>query len=251
VRQAVVEVGADKEAKKIDGFTALMVASQKGHDKCVEMLLNAGCNINTLNNDGVSALAIAVQNEHIDCVRTLVRCGADVNVQYQGVSLDYFADRTTTADALKEWRSGDAATTATRRHQERCLNAVCARRCITAISSVKRQIGSVTSLFAKQCVNIATDDDSKKKRLLSRATADQSIDRWQSRINYDGGEYERFDVTNINDSVTVYIVTKMFNIKLGGFNITNNIAPKTTISIPLHTLTLRIGLHHYNIYSSN
>jgi ankyrin repeat protein len=72
-----------------------------GHEKCVERLLNAGCDVNALDNDGVSALCMAVQNEHIDCVRTLVRCGADVTMQFEGNSLDDIADDTTMADELK------------------------------------------------------------------------------------------------------------------------------------------------------
>jgi ankyrin repeat protein len=99
--EMLLTAGANKEATSQKGSTALIKAAENGHDKCVELLLNAGCDINALNNDGVSALQYAVQNEHIDCVHTLVRCGADVKVQYQGVSLDYFADRTTIADALK------------------------------------------------------------------------------------------------------------------------------------------------------
>jgi ankyrin repeat protein len=64
-------------------------------------LLDAGCDINALDNDGDSALCMAVQNEHIDCVRTLVCCGADVTVQFQCFSLDDLADSTTMADELK------------------------------------------------------------------------------------------------------------------------------------------------------
>jgi ankyrin repeat protein len=78
------------------------MAAENGHEKCVELLLDAGCDINALNNQGASALHMAVNFEHIDCVRTLVRCGADVTIQFHGTSLDDIADDTTSmADALK------------------------------------------------------------------------------------------------------------------------------------------------------
>jgi hypothetical protein len=80
---------------------ALIMAAQNGHGKCLELLLNAGCDVNALDDEGASALTCAVQNEHIDCVRTLVRCGADVTMQVQGFSMDDIADRATMADALK------------------------------------------------------------------------------------------------------------------------------------------------------
>jgi hypothetical protein len=85
-------------------LTALLLAAQNGDDKCVEVLLNAGCDVNALNDAGISALQYAVEKAHIDCVRTLVRCGAEknnANVQFRGVSLDDLADRTSIADELK------------------------------------------------------------------------------------------------------------------------------------------------------
>jgi hypothetical protein len=89
------------EAKQMDGITALIAAADNGHDKCVELLLNAGCDVNALTNQSISALLVAVENAHIDRVRTLVRCGADVTIQWQGKLLDEMADDTSIADELK------------------------------------------------------------------------------------------------------------------------------------------------------
>jgi hypothetical protein len=83
----------------------LIYAAQNGHDKCVEMLLNAGCDVNTLTNSGASALYKAVQKEHIDCVRTLVRCGADVTITAQGRSLDDIADRASIVDVADAFKA--------------------------------------------------------------------------------------------------------------------------------------------------
>jgi hypothetical protein len=64
-------------------------------------LINAGCDVNVLDDAGVSALLFAVMTLRFGCVRTLVCCGADVTIQFQGTSFDDFADILHATDELK------------------------------------------------------------------------------------------------------------------------------------------------------
>ena len=75
-----LEAGAGKNAKDskdIFGNTALMKASQDGHESRVRALLEAGADKDAKNNDGRTALMFASENGHESCVRALLEAGAD------------------------------------------------------------------------------------------------------------------------------------------------------------------------------
>ena len=59
-----------------NGYTALIKAANEGHVSCVEVLVQAGANLNTQNNDGKTALAWAKQRGKTDCVALLEKAGA-------------------------------------------------------------------------------------------------------------------------------------------------------------------------------
>lgn len=63
-----------------NGVTALIWASQFGHEKVVQMLLDAGADVNAKGQNG-TALYAASQCGHEKIVRILVDRGADVNAQ--------------------------------------------------------------------------------------------------------------------------------------------------------------------------
>ena len=65
--------------RKKEQNTALMLASRNGHEKCVEMLLEAGANVNKSNADGVTDLMYAAITGYVNCIRKLLEVGADVN----------------------------------------------------------------------------------------------------------------------------------------------------------------------------
>jgi ankyrin repeat protein len=77
----LLNAGADKEAKTEDGFTALLVAIQNGHENghalCVEHLLNAGADPNAKSNVGDTALLMAAQADKAECIKLLLKSGAD------------------------------------------------------------------------------------------------------------------------------------------------------------------------------
>ena len=77
-------------------YTALIYASRQGDDKCVQLLLEAGVNVNSVityvgfsNNFrftpicGASALIFASRFGHYECVKLLIQAGADVNIDAQ------------------------------------------------------------------------------------------------------------------------------------------------------------------------
>lgn len=57
-----------------------MMACSHGNKIHVEMLLEAGADVNATEKDGGTALTIAVAHGHTEVVRVLLRWGADVNI---------------------------------------------------------------------------------------------------------------------------------------------------------------------------
>lgn len=62
------------------GQTALMAASENGHTRVVELLLNRGAKANVTNKSGESAVIIASKKNHCDTVNLLLNRGADANL---------------------------------------------------------------------------------------------------------------------------------------------------------------------------
>ena len=50
------------ECQDVDGWTALLAASQNGHLKVVQSLIEAGADMKACTKDGLSCLAMACQN---------------------------------------------------------------------------------------------------------------------------------------------------------------------------------------------
>ena len=64
------------DAQNKDGWTALMLAAQKGHEQVVRDLLEAGAVVGAQDNDGVTALMFAAQNGHEQVALVLLEAGA-------------------------------------------------------------------------------------------------------------------------------------------------------------------------------
>lgn len=62
------------------GITPLFVAAQYGHHQCLDILANAGANVNCQANDLATPLLIAAQEGHEQCVECLLAHGADPNL---------------------------------------------------------------------------------------------------------------------------------------------------------------------------
>eukprot|EP00056_Hartaetosiga_gracilis_P021146 m.22926 g.22926 ORF g.22926 m.22926 type:complete len:317 (-) comp8913_c0_seq1:521-1471(-) len=71
------------DAQNETGYTALQIASFKGFDDIVDVLLEAGANVNQqdLDQDGFTALHLAAQEGHISIAKRLLMESADPNLQ--------------------------------------------------------------------------------------------------------------------------------------------------------------------------
>ena len=73
-------VGADVNATADDGGTALMAAVNRGHGDVVDLLLDAGANVNAVKSTtGMTALMYGAQSGNAEVVKALVASKADVN----------------------------------------------------------------------------------------------------------------------------------------------------------------------------
>lgn len=68
------------EATDDYGITPLFVAAQYGHHQCLEILANAGANVNCQAKDMATPLLIAAQEGHLSCVELLLAHKADPNL---------------------------------------------------------------------------------------------------------------------------------------------------------------------------
>lgn len=78
---ALVDAGGDVDALDEDRHTALHWACDSGHVKVVQLLLENNANPNVQNIDGSAPLHMACACEHEDIVRVLLACGADPNLR--------------------------------------------------------------------------------------------------------------------------------------------------------------------------
>lgn len=79
--EMLLRKGADINiACKITGKTPLMSASMNGHDKIVQLLINAGAIINLINDNGFTPINAAAGEGHTETVRVLLEAGADINI---------------------------------------------------------------------------------------------------------------------------------------------------------------------------
>ena len=81
VQRLLANVLADVDFQHPNGWTALMVASQNGHDACVKALIDAKADVDLQNKDGLTALILAALWNHEACVKALVDAKANLNVQ--------------------------------------------------------------------------------------------------------------------------------------------------------------------------
>ena len=76
---AFIRLGADVNARKENGWTALMIAAQKDHPEVIKALINSGADVNAREENGWTALMIAVQEDHPEVIKALIDGGADIN----------------------------------------------------------------------------------------------------------------------------------------------------------------------------
>ena len=82
--QALVKKGADINAARVDGLTALHAAVYADHLDIVEALLTAGAKAPAANRYGVTPLYLAAVNGNAAIIRRLIEAGADPNATDPG-----------------------------------------------------------------------------------------------------------------------------------------------------------------------
>ena len=81
--RVLLDAGADVDAIDNNGWRALHIAAQNGHLEVVQVLLDAGADVHATNNRGLTALHTASQNGHLEVVQVLLDTGADVDATIQ------------------------------------------------------------------------------------------------------------------------------------------------------------------------
>lgn len=79
---AIIKAGADVNCRRKDArfdYTPLMIAAKKGFSSTVQLLLNAGAEINASSAYGTTALINAAIGNHTDIVDMLLQAGASVH----------------------------------------------------------------------------------------------------------------------------------------------------------------------------
>jgi serine/threonine protein kinase len=79
--QKMLASGADANAKRIGGTTALMYAARDGQVEIIKALLDAGAGLNAKDADGDNALVYAAIDNRADAVKALLAAGADLNAK--------------------------------------------------------------------------------------------------------------------------------------------------------------------------
>lgn len=70
--QLLLDAGADINLPDDDGDTALIVAASRGDDEALSFLLDSGADIMHSNKNNDNALQVAIQYENTDCLKVLV-----------------------------------------------------------------------------------------------------------------------------------------------------------------------------------
>ena len=73
----LIKSGADVNAKRNTGYTALMAAAYKGHTEIVEILIKSGADVNAKTNNGQTVLMFATCGGHTEIVEILIEAGAE------------------------------------------------------------------------------------------------------------------------------------------------------------------------------
>ena len=76
--EILVEAGADVNKKNY--YSAPLINAAKGdHEECVELLLSKGADVNVSERSGCTAVDLAARNGNEACLNLLIKAGADVN----------------------------------------------------------------------------------------------------------------------------------------------------------------------------
>ncbi|MBR4984716.1 MAG: ankyrin repeat domain-containing protein [Proteobacteria bacterium] len=112
--KALLQAGAEVNAKDKNGKTALMYAADSGNDETIKALLQAGAEVNAKDKNGKTALMYAASTGNEDAIEALVKAGADLSASdNKGKTVKACAAESRNEDAaklLERLESADKAT---------------------------------------------------------------------------------------------------------------------------------------------
>jgi hypothetical protein len=112
VVQALIQKGANINAKDNDDSTPLHWAAFMGHVDIVNALIQQNAEINLKDNDGVTPLHLAAQNNHGEVVKKLVLAGADAaGITINEQSILHWAAENCHVDVVKTLLKADQQST--------------------------------------------------------------------------------------------------------------------------------------------
>lgn len=100
---ALIDRGADVQARAADGQSPSSKAAEKGMVECLKVLIEARANVDASDTDGRSPVYKAVTEGNIECLKVLVEASADVNAArtFDGNTPAHQAARRDDVDCLK------------------------------------------------------------------------------------------------------------------------------------------------------
>ena len=99
----LIQAGADVNWSSCSSTVAIVSAAWHGHSKCLDLLLTAGADVNTQDEYGNTPLVLAAWNGHTVCLESLLQAGADVNTHnIEGSTAVYFAASEGHENCLRE-----------------------------------------------------------------------------------------------------------------------------------------------------
>lgn len=79
--QALVNAGANLEARTRQGVTPLLMAAEAGHTECVRWLLMAKADVNAYTSIGQSSIYVAASSNHVAVIEEILKARADTEIK--------------------------------------------------------------------------------------------------------------------------------------------------------------------------
>ena len=145
----LIEAGADVNAKVENGVTAIINAAMNDHGDCIDLLIQAGADLNQPSNDGSTPLTSATFFGSTKSLEKLLSAEANVNASSSGVTTALVAS---VWNSQRDWdkflQGGERS-----RFQRNCKQKECTQMLIESGADVNAQTKSGDSALMKASAN--------------------------------------------------------------------------------------------------